>query len=98
MRRACEDRDRDPETMIFSAALVLCCGESHAEVERRAGAIGRPADELRENGAAGTPSEVLDKIATYAEAGAERIYLQVLDLQDLDHLRLVADQVMKLLP
>jgi F420-dependent oxidoreductase-like protein len=96
--KACEERDRDPQTMVFSAALVLCCGENDAEVERRAGAIGRPADELRENGAAGSPSEVLAKIATFAEAGAERIYLQVLDLDDLDHLRLVADQVMKLLP
>jgi F420-dependent oxidoreductase-like protein len=95
---ACEARGRDPQTMVFSAALVLCCGENDGEVERRAGTIGRAADELRENGAAGTPSEVLDKIATYVEAGAERIYLQVLDLDDLDHLRLVADQVMKLLP
>ena len=84
--------------MVFSAALVLCCGKDDEEVERRAGAIGRAADELRENGAAGTPSEVLDTIATYAEAGAERLYLQVLDLDDLDHLDLVADQVMKLLP
>jgi alkanesulfonate monooxygenase len=96
--KACEERGRDPKTMVFSAALVLCCGENDLEVERRAGIIGRAADELRENGAAGTPSEVLDKIATYAEAGAERIYLQVLDMSDLDHLRLVADQVMKLLP
>ncbi len=98
VRQACEERDRDPETMTFSAALVLCCGENDAEVERRAGAIGRAADELRENGAAGTPSQVLDTIATYAEAGAERLYLQVLDLDDLDHLRLVADQVMTLIP
>jgi F420-dependent oxidoreductase-like protein len=96
--KACEDRGRDPETMVFSAALVLCCGENDGEVERRAGNIGRAANELRENGAAGTPSEVLDKIATYVEAGAQRIYLQMLDMTDLDHLRLVADQVMKLLP
>lgn len=95
---ACEARDRDPATMTWSAALVLCCGENDAEVERRAGAIGRASDELRQNGAAGTPAEVLDTIATYAEAGADRVYLQVLDLDDLDHLRLVADQVMALLP
>ena len=37
-------------------------------------------------------------IATYAEAGADRIYLQVLDIDDHDHLRLVADEVMALLP
>ncbi len=98
VRAACEARDRDPDSLVCSAALVLCCGENDAEVERRAGNIGRAADELRNNGAAGTPSEVLDKIATYVEAGAERVYLQVLDLDDLDHLRLVAEQVMRLLP
>ena len=51
-------------------------------------------DELRENGLAGTPSEVVDKIGRYAEVGATRIYLQALDLSDLDHLELVANDVM----
>ena len=57
-------------------------------------AIGREVDELRENGLAGTPQEVVDKIGAYAEQGAERVYLQVLDLADLDHLELVAAEVM----
>ncbi len=39
--------------MTFSAALVTCVGADEAEVERRAAAIGREPDELRENGAAG---------------------------------------------
>ena len=30
---------------------------------------------------------------TFADAGAETIYLQVLDLDDLDHVRLVAAEV-----
>ncbi|HWC34403.1 MAG TPA: TIGR03560 family F420-dependent LLM class oxidoreductase [Mycobacteriales bacterium] len=94
IRAACENEGRDPATMVYSVALVLCCGESEADVERRAAAIGRDVAELRENGLAGTPEEVLDKIGRYAEAGAERFYVQVLDLSDLDHLRLVAEQVM----
>ncbi|HVV75343.1 MAG TPA: TIGR03560 family F420-dependent LLM class oxidoreductase [Mycobacteriales bacterium] len=94
IRAACESAGRDPGSMVYSVALVLCCGESEDEVVRRAAVIGRDVDELRENGLAGTPQEVLDKIATYAEAGAERFYLQVLDVSDLDHLRLVAEQVM----
>ncbi len=98
VRDACEAIGRPPEDMVFSVALVLCCGRNNEEVERRSGAIGRASDELRANGAAGTPSEVLDTIATYAEAGADRIYLQVLDIGDHDHLRLVADEVMALLP
>lgn len=51
-------------------------------------------DELRENGLAGTPDEVAEKIGRYAAAGSQRIYLQMLDLGDLDHLELVAEKVM----
>ena len=72
---------------------MLCCGRDDAEVARRAAAIGRDPDELRANGLAGTPDEVLDTIGRYAEIGSQRIYLQVLDLADLDHLELVASEV-----
>ncbi len=92
--QACEAIGRDPETMTWSSALVVCCGADEAEVRRRAEAIGRQPDELRANGIAGTPDEVIERIGQFAEAGAQRIYLQVLDLADLDHLRLLADRVM----
>jgi alkanesulfonate monooxygenase len=62
-------------------------------VLRRAGAIGREPAELRENGLAGTPAEVIERIGAFAALGAERLYLQVLDLTDLDHLDLVAAEV-----
>jgi F420-dependent oxidoreductase-like protein len=97
VRRACEAVDRDPSSVVYSAALVLCCGSSEAEVVRRAAAIGRDAERLRASGLAGTPAEVLDKLGTLAEASVDRVdrfYLQVLDLSDLDHLRLVAEEVM----
>jgi alkanesulfonate monooxygenase SsuD/methylene tetrahydromethanopterin reductase-like flavin-dependent oxidoreductase (luciferase family) len=93
VRAACEAIERDPATMTFSAALVLCCGADEAEFERRAASIGREPAELRENGAAGTPDEVTATLRSWADAGAERIYLQVLDLADLDHLDLVASEV-----
>lgn len=94
VRAACEEIDRDPDDLTYSNALVLCVGSTEEEVARRAAAIGRDVAELRENGLAGTPQEVVDKIGRYAELGAERIYLQVLDLGDLDHLRHVAAEVM----
>lgn len=94
VRRACEEIGRDPESMRFSSALVLCVGEDEAEIARRAAAIGCEVGELRENGLAGTPAEVIDKIGRYAESGQTRLYLQTLDLHDLDHLRLVAAEVM----
>ncbi|MDF1605505.1 LLM class F420-dependent oxidoreductase [Nocardioides sp. YIM 152315] len=94
VRDACEAQQRDPATMRWSNALVVCIGADEAEVERRAAAIGRDKDELRENGVAGTPQEAIDRLRAYADAGAERVYLQFLDLADLDHLRLVAADVM----
>ena len=93
VRAACESIDRDPATMTFSAALIVCCGADEAELIRRAAAIGREPDELRENGAAGTPDEVAATLRAWADAGAERIYLQVMDLGDLDHLDLIAREV-----
>ena len=91
--QACEEVGRDPSTMTWSAAVVLCCGEDEAAFRRRAEAIGREPGDLRDKGLAGTVSEVTDKLGALAQAGAQRIYLQVLDLADLDHLRLVAEQV-----
>ncbi|MGO1973844.1 MAG: LLM class F420-dependent oxidoreductase [Propionibacteriaceae bacterium] len=93
VRAACHAIDRDPASLTYSAALVLCCGRDDAEVSRRAAAIGRDAGELRENGLAGTPDQVVERIGQFAEAGVERLYLQVLDLSDLDHLALVAQEV-----
>ncbi len=94
VRAACAEAGRDPASMLFSNALVLCCGRDEAELGRRAAAIGRDVDELREHGLAGTPDEVVDTAGRYAEAGASRLYLQMLDLGDLDHLDLVAERVM----
>lgn len=97
VRAARETIDRDPATMTFSAALVVCCGSDDAEVERRAASIGREPDELRLNGAAGTPREVAETLRAWADAGAARVYLQVLDLSDLDHLDLIATEVAPLI-
>jgi F420-dependent oxidoreductase-like protein len=93
VRAACAEEGRDPSSLVCSSALVLCVGTDEAEVARRAAAIGREVDDLREHGVAGTPSEAVDVLGRYAEAGAQRCYLQVLDLSDLDHLDLVAAEV-----
>ena len=94
VRKACEDIGRDPDELTYSNALVLCCGATEADVRRRADAIGRDVDDLRATGLAGTPAEVVDRIGEFAELGSQRIYLQTLDLDDLDHIELVANEVM----
>lgn len=98
VRAACEAAGRDPADLTVSAALVACCGDDEATFRRRAAAIGHQPDQLRANAAAGTVAEVVDRLAAFAEAGAQRIYLQVLDLHDLDHLRLLAAEVAPALP
>ncbi len=94
---ACDAQGRDPATMVFSAAQVLCVGRDDNEVARRAAAIGRDPDELRENGLGGTVDEVAEKIRRFADEGAHRLYLQVLDEDDIDHIALVTEQVRPLL-
>ncbi|MEU6418976.1 LLM class F420-dependent oxidoreductase [Streptomyces spiralis] len=93
VRAAAEAAGRGADDLICSNALVVCVGRDDAEVARRAAAIGREVDELKANGLAGSPAEVVDKIGRYAGIGSRRIYLQILDLTDLDHLELISSQV-----
>src|SRR4051794_8230529 len=44
VRAACEEAGRDPGSMIYSSALVLCVGKDEGEIGRRAAAIGRDVD------------------------------------------------------
>lgn len=90
---ACRDIGRDPDELTYSVALVVCVGESESEIARRAASIGREVDELRQNGVCGTPAEAVARLREWGEAGAERVYLQVLDLDDLDHIELLGREV-----
>jgi F420-dependent oxidoreductase-like protein len=94
VREAAEAAGRTPSDLVYSNALVACVGKDDAEVARRAAAIGRQVPELKENGLAGTPAEVVEKLGRYAAAGSQRFYLQILDLSDLDHLELIAAEVL----
>jgi F420-dependent oxidoreductase-like protein len=93
VRAACEAASRDPAGIVLSAAQTICCGATEAEVVRRAAAIGRDPGDLRANAVAGTPDEVVVRLRFFADAGASRAYLQVLDLDDLEHLELLAAEV-----
>jgi F420-dependent oxidoreductase-like protein len=94
VRAACEKLGRDPASLRLSVAQVICCGADEAEVRRRAKAIGREPADLRANQVAGTPDEVVERLLEYQDAGAGTVYLQVLDLDDLDHIRLLSESVL----
>ncbi|HUX05633.1 MAG TPA: LLM class F420-dependent oxidoreductase [Acidimicrobiales bacterium] len=91
--QACEKIGRAPSSIARSAALVVCCGSTQSEIDERARRLGRDVDELAANGLCGTPAQVAEKIRRYGELGISRLYLQILDLADLDHVRLIAAEV-----
>ncbi|MEU9145451.1 LLM class F420-dependent oxidoreductase [Streptomyces sp. NPDC048349] len=94
VRAAAEEAGRKADDLVYSNALVVCVGKDDAEVARRAAAIGRDVDELKANGLAGSPAEVVEKIGAYGAIGSSRVYLQLLDLDDLDHLELISSRVL----
>lgn len=93
VRAAAEEIGRDPGDLTYSSAFVVCIGQDEAEFTRRAGAIGREPQELRENGIAGTPAQAIERLQELRSLGVERMYLQFLDLADLEHLELIAADV-----
>jgi F420-dependent oxidoreductase-like protein len=93
VRAAAEKAGRAADDLVYSNALAVCVGRDDAEVARRADRLGRTVEELKTNTLAGSPAEVVDKIGRYAAVGSSRIYLQVMDLADLDHLELIASEV-----
>jgi F420-dependent oxidoreductase-like protein len=96
VREAVDAVGRPADSMIYSAAFVVCAGRDEAEIARRAAAIGREVDELRSNSPlAGTPNQIVDQLGPFTEIGLQRAYLQLLDMSDLEHLALFADEVQR---
>ena len=96
VRAALADAGRAPDDIVYSAAFVVCTGRDDAEIGRRAQAISREVDELRSNTPlVGTPGEIVDRLGAFADAGVQRVYLQLLDISDLDHIDLFASEVVR---
>jgi len=87
----CVKFGRKPKELIYSCAQVFCCGENKTILKKRASSIGREVGELRVNGLAGTPDEVIRRLEEFKQNGCERLYLQILDDCDLEHLDLAAE-------
>ncbi|MDT7618871.1 MAG: hypothetical protein QOF00_6318 [Pseudonocardiales bacterium] len=91
---ACRAIGRDPSELVRSTAQTIAVGRDEAEVVRRAEAIGRDLAELRSVGMGGTVGEIVDRLGQWREkTGITRIYLQLLDLTDLDQIELIASEV-----
>jgi len=87
---------RAGDDIVYSAAFAVCAGRDEAQIARRADAITRNVGELRANTPlVGTPDEIVDRLGPFADVGVQRVYLQLLDASDLDHLELFATEVMR---
>ena len=96
VRDAVEKAGRAGDDIVYSAAFAVCAGRDEAQIARRAEAISRDVGELRANTPlAGTPAEIVDRLGPFADVGVQRVYLQLLDASDLDHLELFATEVMR---
>jgi F420-dependent oxidoreductase-like protein len=96
VREAVDAVGRPADSIIYSASFVVCAGRDEAEIARRAATIGREVDELRSHSPlAGTPNQIVDQLGPFTEVGLQRVYLQLLDMSDLEHLALFADEVQR---
>ena len=94
VRRACDALGRDPATLRRSVALTTVVASDDVTYLRRLDAIGADADTFAEVNIAGTPDAAIEKILRLRELGADRVYLQLVDLRDLEHLELIAEEVL----
>lgn len=93
--QACAEESREAAgraPLVLSAAQTVACGRTEAEARKRAENLRVPPP------LCGTPGEVVDQIGRFAELGASRVFLQVRDLTDLDHLDVIASEVAPQLP
>lgn len=92
-RDACVKVGRDPQALTYSIVQTVCCGRDAAELALRSEALDPAVAGPPEAGLIGSPAELAEKILQYANIGTSRIYFQLLDIQDLDHLELLASDV-----
>jgi F420-dependent oxidoreductase-like protein len=91
---ACTAIGRDPAELVRSVAQTAVVGRTDAEVAARALTIARDPADMPGNPLTGTVAEVVDKIGQWREAtGVTRLYVQLLDLGDIDQVELIAAEV-----
>ncbi|GLY03565.1 MULTISPECIES: LLM class F420-dependent oxidoreductase [Actinoplanes] len=98
VREACEEHGRTKAPLVFSVGMAVACGKTDADVERRLAVMNEASALPSEDTIFGSPEKVIEQISRYAEIGASRIYVRLRDLGDLDHLDLLAAEVLPHLP
>ncbi|WP_433533648.1 LLM class F420-dependent oxidoreductase [Micromonospora sp. CA-263727] len=82
------------EPLVLSAGIVVAIGRTDAEARRRAAPLHVKSALPPEDPVVGSPEQLVDRIGEFAAIGTERVHLRLIDLADLDHLELIAAEVL----
>jgi F420-dependent oxidoreductase-like protein len=80
--------------LTLSAGVVVALGRTDAEAHRRAAPLHVPSALPPEDPVVGTPDKLVERIGALAAIGATRVHLRVIDMSDLDHVDLIAAEVL----
>jgi alkanesulfonate monooxygenase SsuD/methylene tetrahydromethanopterin reductase-like flavin-dependent oxidoreductase (luciferase family) len=81
-------------SVTLSAGIVVALGRTDAEAQRRAAPLHVPSALPPEDPVVGSPDALVQRIGEFAAIGATRVHLRVIDMSDLDHVELIASQVL----
>ncbi|MGW5671683.1 LLM class F420-dependent oxidoreductase [Micromonospora sp. NPDC003776] len=97
VREACERAGRDASgraPLVLSAGVVVAIGRTDAEAQRRAAPLHVKSALPPEDPVVGSPAQLVDRLGEFAAIGATRVHLRLIDFDDLDHLELIAAEVL----
>ncbi len=97
VREACDRVDRagtGRRPLVLSAGIVVAIGRTDAEAQRRAAPLHVKSALPPEDPVVGSPEQLVDRIGEFAAIGTQRVHLRLIDLADLDHLELIAAEVL----
>jgi F420-dependent oxidoreductase-like protein len=80
--------------LLLSAGIVVAIGRNDQEIARRAAPLHVKSALPPEDPVEGSPSALVQRIGEMAEIGAGRVHLRVTDMTDLDHLDVIASDVL----
>ncbi len=97
VREACDRAGRAESgraPLVLSAGIVVAIGRTDAEAHRRAAPLHVKSALPPEDPVVGSPAQLVDRIGEFAAIGATRVHLRLIELDDLDHLELIAAEVL----
>ncbi|WP_089155231.1 LLM class F420-dependent oxidoreductase [Micromonospora sp. NBS 11-29] len=97
VREACDRMGRDASgrpPLTLSAGIVVAIGRTDAEARRRAAPLHVTSALPPEDPVVGSPAQLVDRLGEFAAIGTTRVHLRLIDFDDLDHVELIAAEVL----